>query len=243
MSKIGVRTLLCVPVALLLIPLFVVGCSGKTTTTSTSAVESGATTTASVATADTTGGGTGGDTTSTVAVQGDTTTTGIVIELPTTTSVSETTTTTAGALSSAETKLANGHIKAMGYIDKVWVSGGKRYIRIDYAQMLTGTAARNAAIADGVIGPGDQLDTDYYIQNTSKTKRTFEVSATVKITTSTRWVGGTEKMNTPCTWNAFKSFWGSQAGLNDSEKGLHTRPWWIERDGTVAVKIDEQYLP
>ena len=62
------------------------------------------------------------------------------------------------------------------------------------------------------------------------------------ITTSTRWVGGTEKMNAPCTWNAFKSFWGSQGALNDSEKHLHKSPWWIERSGQVVVKIDEQYL-
>jgi hypothetical protein len=246
MPKIGMRTLICVPAALLLIPLFIAGCGGGAGG-GTSDTASGATTTASVATADTSGGTadtTGAADTTTASQVADTTSTsGIVIELPTTTTLLETTTTIGGSVSSAEKKLANGHYKAMGYIDKVYVSGGKRYIRIDYAVMLTGTAAINAAIADGYINPGEELDNDYYISNTNKQKRTFEVSDSVAIKTSTRWVGGTEKMDTPCSWNDFKSFWGPQSGLNGSEKSLHTRPWWIERDGTSVLKIDEQYLP
>jgi hypothetical protein len=232
-SKVGSLAALGVAAALLPALLSVAGCGGNSTTTTTSAVAPSSTTTTSVATSessDTT------DTTGTTAVADTTTTSGIVIDMTTTTSLAETTTTTE-ALSSAEKVLANGHIKAMGFIDKVYVSGGKRYIRIDYAEMLTGQAAINAAAKDGVT-----LDGDWYISNSSHTKRTFEVSGTVAITTSTRWVGGTEKMNAPCTWNAFKSFWGSQGALNDSEKHLHKSPWWIERSGQVVVKIDEQYL-
>lgn len=237
-AKLGMRTLVCVPAALLLIPLFVAGCGGGTTTTSDT--ESGATTTVSVATGDTTGAA---DTTTTAAPGMDTTTTsGIVIELPTTTTLMETTTTTGGSLSSAEKKLANGHYKAMGFIDKVYVSGGKRYIRIDYAVMLTGAAALEAAIDEGYISPGEELDTDYYISNTNKQKRTFEVSNSVAIRTSTRWVGG-DDMDAACTWSDFKSFWGPAGALDDSEKHLHAMPWWIERDGNVVLKIDEQYLP
>jgi hypothetical protein len=172
-----------------------------------------------------------------------TSTTGIVTTLPSTTSTEPATTTTiTEALSSAETRLANGHIKAMGFIDKVYVKDGKRYISIDYAQMLTGAAAQAAAIAEGFIAPGETLDTDYYISNVNPQKRTFEVSDSAAITTSTRWVAG-EDMNAPCTWADFKSFWGPSAALDDSEKHLHAVPWWIERDGPVVVKIDEQYLP
>jgi hypothetical protein len=172
-----------------------------------------------------------------------TSTSGITTTLSSTTTTElATTTTTTEALSSAETRLSSGHIKAMGFIDKVYVKDGKRYISIDYAQMLTGAAAQAAAIAEGFIGPGETLDSDYYISNVNPQKRTFEVSDSVAITTSTRWVAG-DDMNAPCTWADFKSFWGPSSALDDSEKHLHAVPWWIERDGPVVVKIDEQYLP
>ena len=236
-TRLGSRTFLAASVVLLLLPLLLAGCSlgGKDTTATTTtpaapATEtgsSGAVTTLSVTTMST------GPTT--------TATTGIVITLPTTSSTESTTTTTTVALSSAETLMANGHIKAMGYIDKVYVKGGKRYISIDYAQMLTGDAATAAAIAEGFIDPGESLDTDYYISNINPQKRVFEVSDTVKIATSTRWVPG-EDMGAPCTWAAFKSFWG-MGPFPESEGHLHAMPWWIERDGALVIMIDEQYLP
>ena len=220
---------------LLLLAVFAAGCGGGGGTTTTNAtVGPGSTTTASVATSDSSG------TTASTAVS-TTATSGIVITLPSTTSSSEVTTTTE-ALSSAETLLPSGHIKAMGFISKVYVQGGKRYVTIDYAQMLTGDAATAAAIAEGFIGPGETLDTDYYISNVNPQKRTFEVSGSVAITTSTRWVPG-DDMGAACTWAAFKSFWGPASALSSSEKHLHQVPWWIERDGPLVVKLDEQYLP
>ncbi len=229
-SRLRWRAVLAASVVLLLMALFVVGCSlgGKETTTTVASTtgSSGEPTTSSATTA-----GTGPTTTAT---------TGIVITLPSTSST-ELTTTTTEKLSSAETRLANGHIKAMGYIDKVYVEGGKRYISIDYAEMLTGAEADAAALAAGEIEPGDHVPNDYWIQNDNPQKRTFEVSDSVAITTSTRWVGG-EDMGAPCTWADFKSFWG-MGPLPESEGHLHAMPWWIERDGPLVVKINEQYLP
>ena len=180
--------------------------------------------------------------TTTVTGEVTTATTGIVVTIPSTTTTEAITTTTTEALSSAETRLADGHIKAMGYIDKVYLKNGKRYISIDYAEMLSGAEAIAAAIAAGYISPGEDLPNDYWISNTNPQKRTFEVSNSVAITTSTRWVGG-DDMGAACTWNDFKSFWGPDGALADSEKHLDKMPWWIERDGSVVVKIDEQYLP
>jgi hypothetical protein len=218
----------------MLLSIVVAGCSlgGEDTTTTASSPggSPGVTSTASTAS---------GGTASTGEVV--TSTTGIVISLPSTSSTSGETTTTTEALSSAEIRLSNGHIKAMGFIDKVWVKDGKRYLRIDYASMLTGDAATEAAIAEGFIEPGESLDTDYYISNVNPQKRTFEVSDSVAITTSTRWVPG-EDMGAPCTWADFKSFWGP-GPFPEMEDHLHAVPWWIERDGPVVVKIDEQYLP
>ncbi len=232
-SKSGSRAALGTPVLLVLILVFAAGCgsggSGDTTTTASTAAP-GSTTTVSTAT--------GSSDTTAVTSEVTTTTSGIVIIIPST----ESTTTTTEVLSSAEKKLANGHIKAMGYIDKVYVQDGKRYISIDYAEMLGGQAAIDAAVAAGEIEPGEDLPNDYWISNTNPQKRVFEVSGTVAITTSTRWVSG-DDMGAPCTWNDFKSFWGPAAALGESEKHLKSMPWWIERDGQIVIKIDEQYLP
>jgi hypothetical protein len=204
------------------------GSGGNDTTTTTAAAPPESTTTTGAAVEETT-------TTETIL---ESTTTTSMAEETTTTTVAQETTTTTEKLSSAETRLANGHIKAMGFVDKVWEQGGKRYISIDYAEMLTGQEAIDAALAAGEIQPGEDLPNDYFIRNSSADKRQFEVSDPVDITTSS-WGG---EMNRPVTWTEFKSFWS--ATPPDPEAAfLRDSPWWIERDGQTVVKIDEQYLP
>jgi len=151
------------------------------------------------------------------------------------------TTTTTEALSSAETRLPDGTIKAMGFIDRVWEAGGTRYLSIDYAEMLTGEEARQAAIEAGDLSPGEDLPNDYYIRNVNPKKRQFRVSLSVAITTSTRWAPH-EGMGAPCSWADFMSFWGP-GPLPEGDRHLHAVPWWIVRDGDLVIRIDEQYLP
>ncbi len=200
------------------LPLGATGCGSddETSTTATSAVVDPAATATTLAT-----------TSSTAPVEATTTLS---------------TTTTAGAtgtedLSSAETLLANGNIRAMGFIDQIRFSGTTNYIRIDYAEMLTGDAALAAALEDGAIDAGDDLPNDYYISNTNPLRREFAVSDAVAITTST-WGGIMER---PVTWDVFRSFWS----LSPPPDTTHLRdsPWWIERQGDTIVRIDEQYLP
>jgi len=232
-ARLGSRTFLATSVVLLLIPLLVAGCSlgGKETTATTTTPATPATTTGSSGAATTSSATTASTGPATTA------TTGIVITLPSTSSTESTTTTTTEKLSSAETRLTNGHIKAMGFIDKVYVKDGKRYISIDYAEMLTGPEAVAAAIAAGFLSPGEDLPNDYWIRNDNPQKRTFQVSDSVAITTST-WYGGMEQ---PVTWAQFKSFWNATPPADATH--LREVPWWIERDGPLVVKIDEQYLP
>jgi hypothetical protein len=223
-SRGTVRLGLLIGLLAIAVALTLTGCGkDEATTTTTTAPEPTTITTAPEET-----------TTTTTAVE--TTTSATAPEETTTTSLEETTTTTE-KLSSAETRLPNGHIKAMGFIDKVWEEGGKRYLRIDYAEMLTGQEAIDAAVAAGFIQPGEDLPNDYYIRNTNPQKRTFEVSSPIDITTST-WDGVMEK---PVNWGQFLSFWSSTPP--DGAAHLHEVPWWIERDGPVVIKIDEQYLP
>ena len=153
----------------------------------------------------------------------------------TTTSASGPTTTE--QLSSAETRLPDGTIKGMGYIDKVWVKDGVRYLSIDYAEMLSGEEAKQAAIEDGVIKPGEDLDNDYYIRNQNSKKREFTIAADVTIATQTR-EGGFDQ---PATWEEFLSFWGPKPA--DDANHLKDMPWWIIRDGSEVIDISEQYIP
>jgi hypothetical protein len=160
--------------------------------------------------------------------------------IETTTSLSTTTTggpTSPEELSSAETLQPNGNIRAMGFIDQIRFSGTTNYLRIDYAEMLTGDAAVAAAVEAGVIEPGEDLPNDYFISNVNPQRREFAVSDAVAITTST-WGGVMER---PVTWDEFRSFWS----LDPPPDTTHLRdvPWWIERQGDTIVKIDEQYLP
>jgi len=181
---------------------------------------------------------------STVGLSTSTTEAGEVSSSTTLSASSTTTiasTTTTEALSSAEVRLADGTIKAMGFIDRVWVSGGTRYLSIDYAEMLTGEEARQAAIEAGEIGPAEVLPNDYFIRNVNPKKRQFRVSLSVAITTSTRWPPH-DGMGVPCTWEDFLSFWGP-GPLPEGDRHMCTVPWWIVRDGDLVIRIDEQYLP
>jgi len=206
-------------VALILaLSLLVVGC-GDDEVTSTSA---GSATSATVEA-----------TTSTAAA----TSTSVTTPGTSSSTIGPSSTTTTEALSSAETRLPNGNIRAMGYIDKVWESGGTRHISIDFAEMLTGEEAKAAAVEAGEIAPGEDLPNDYFIRNVNPKKREFTVSNSAVITTATL-SGG---MDEPATWSEFKSFW--TASPPAGAEHLRAMPWWIERDGDKVISIAEQYLP
>lgn len=180
--------------------------------------------------------------TTTTTLPPETTTTLFDIHSVTSSTEPETTTSTTEALSSAETRLPSGHIKAMGYITRVWESSGKRWIEIDYAEFVHDRDEMTRLAREaGEIGPDEEWDLEYYIKNLNPQLRTFQVSDSVVITTSTRWVPG-DDWEAPCTWADFMSFWGP-GPFPESEGHLHAVPWWIERAGRLVVRIDEQYLP
>lgn len=149
-------------------------------------------------------------------------------------STTSSTTTSTTALSSAEQVLPNGHIKALGYVKNVWVSAGTRKLSIDYVQLLWGTAAIKAAIADGVLKPGQNLDNDYYIRNQSPALRTFDVSGSVQIVISV------DGVNQTITWATFLGYW---TGSSQKDKVGRNAPYWIEREGSTIVSINQQFLP
>jgi hypothetical protein len=207
--------------------LLAAGCGrGDTTTTASPPTTQGPSTTATSGVA---------TTTAPPSTSAPITTTPTTVGATTTTSASGPTTTE--QLSSAETRQPDGTIKGMGYIDKVWVKAGVRYLSIDYAEMLSGDAAKQAAIEDGLIKPGEDLDNDYYIRNQNPKKREFTVAADVTIATQTR-EGGFDQ---PATWEEFLSFWGPNPAQDANH--LKDMPWWIIRDGNEVIDISEQYIP
>jgi hypothetical protein len=230
-SRRTVLTVVALGVLALIFALALGACGGTEETTTTTAGQPQATTTTTLA-----GGLTpitepaGGATTTVSLAEGEATTT--------TTPTGGETTTTAKELSPGEEVLPDGHIKVMGFIKNVREKDGKRYVTIDYAEMLTGQAALDAARAAGDIGPDEEVPNDYYISNPSTDKHEFEVSAGAAMTTSS-WHG---EMNKTLTWDVFKSFW-SVSPPDEEASFLRDSPWWIERDGQTVVKIDEQYLP
>jgi hypothetical protein len=159
----------------------------------------------------------------------------VTSESSTTTEASSTTT---EALSSAETRLPNGNIKAMGYIDAAWEEGATRYISIDYAEMLTGQEAVDAAVEAGYIAPGEDLPNDYFIRNDNPQKREFQVADDASLVTVTL-DGGTEEVYVD--WEVFAGFWTEF--VPEGAAHLNAMPWWIERDGDTVISITEQYLP
>lgn len=193
-----------------------------------------------------TGGGSSGSQVTTTGTHGLTTAPPATVASTTSSTAPRATTTTVlpststsplrggGTLSSAETRVRNGHIKAMGFIKRVWVEGGTRKLEIDYAEMLTGDAANQAAVADGVIKPGEHIDNDYYIRNENPLPRVFDVSNDVVIFDDT---GSTGK---PVTWDTFMGYW---QGAQSNPPHMRSAPWWIERDGASVVEIRQQYLP
>ncbi|MBN1319891.1 MAG: hypothetical protein JXA87_03525 [Thermoleophilia bacterium] len=223
----GAATLALTVALMLSVTLGLTGCGDDAESTTTLA-----STSSSVATTATTTP----VTTSVPSTEPPTTTTG-----SSTTATQPSTTTTTEQLSSAETLLPDGTIKGMGFIDRVWEADGVRYLSIDYAEMLTGEEARQAAVEAGEIGPDEDLPNDYYIRNVNPKKREFTVSETVEISTSTRWAPN-DGWDAPCTWADFIGFWGP-GPLPDGDSHLHAVPWWIIRDGTEVKSIQEQYIP
>ncbi len=71
---------------------------------------------------------------------------------------------------------------AFGYVKSVGGGGGSYTLTIDYAELLTGQAAVDAAHEDGAIPPEqDYIENDYYISNKNPKLRTFPISPSVQI--------------------------------------------------------------
>lgn len=176
--------------------------------------------------------------------EGETTTTLEPVSSTTTTTEASAGTSTTIKIDASEDLLSSGHIRACGIITGVWMDGSTRKLEIDYVDFLGGAEADAAAVADGVILPGEHVDNDYYVRNNNTKLRTFTVSGSVVITTYSR-VVPIDIADPSCPWTDFYDFWNLVGPPEPGDVGLSDGLWWIERDSTTdaVVSIEQQWVP
>jgi hypothetical protein len=135
---------------------------------------------------------------------------------------------------SASPALAEG--RSFGYIKSV--DAASSTLVFDLAQIFTGDAANKAAQEDGVIGPGESIDNDYYIRNVNPKLRTVPLSPAVQISII-EWTNCCEHTLSPDIATFAQAFPGP--GPTDDFHGP-TSPYWLTVRNGAIVKVEEQYL-
>lgn len=130
-----------------------------------------------------------------------------------------------------------------GYIRDIDTPSDPARIRFDIAEFLTGDAANEAALADGIISLGDTVPNDYYVRNLSPDLTWIPIGEDVVVTrvSCERGCQG----NVPGDLVPFAQSFGfgvSEPDLSKEYRGALSQYWVTVRDGAV-VAIDEQYVP
>lgn len=114
---------------------------------------------------------------------------------------------------------------------------------VDQAELLTGAAAREAAIADGVIGPDEDLPNDVYIRNADKSTATVPVADDARLTVLSFGSGG-ELVEKSMTLADLEAAFGGGEPVDEiyglGEGGLPANVTVV--DGAVTSVV-QQYLP
>jgi hypothetical protein len=133
------------------------------------------------------------------------------------------------------------------YLDTIDVAALRLEAR--YAEWLSGDEAVRAAREDGVIGPDDDLENDYYIRTTDPTLHSLGLAADPVVVLQACYPDG----EGPCLAmrRVDSATWGRLVA--DPESGYEVTGWWwygtghlpywlTLRDG-VVVQVMEHYLP
>ncbi|MBC8060539.1 MAG: Ig-like domain-containing protein [Clostridiaceae bacterium] len=118
-----------------------------------------------------------------------------------------------------------------GYVQRVYEDGGKRYLEYDEIQFLNGDAAIAAAKKNG-----ETVDNDYYIVNSSKALKTYEISKNAAITLVNLFLEQTQDdlKNVPVSYDQFKNY------INSDKSSTLCK---IQTANDVVLKVDGVYLP
>ncbi len=143
---------------------------------------------------------------------------------------------TAGVTTDA-TKKPVKTVKQFTFVKKVNETGSATSVVADYAQILTGDAAADAAAANGDESPPPN---DYYILNTNKLLRTLKVKPGINVSVATNEDGTSD----PDGHDVSLSEWADYFAAPTSDNaGIRKAPYWIWVKGDTIVKIEQQYLP
>ena len=133
--------------------------------------------------------------------------------------------------------------ETFGYItDFVAVSAGEWALEVDYAQWLFGEEATIAAREDGVIGPEDFIENDYYIRNENPRLRTIPVDQLALV----RLIDATSGPLDSVTISIQEFIKILESGDDGRWYGAATQgtPFWFMVDGDDRIyQVRQQYVP
>ena len=128
--------------------------------------------------------------------------------------------------------------KQIGYISKVYEEGGKKCLRFDDVEFLTGNAAIEAAKKNGdaIYEDGQYVVyDDYYIVNSSKDIKIYVIADNASINLLGCWIDpfNNDINNKPVSYDKFKS-------VSSSHEYILS---YIYTENHVVVKVEGQYTP
>jgi hypothetical protein len=109
-------------------------------------------------------------------------------------------------------------------------------VTFDLAYFYTGDAAIQAAVEDGRIQPGEELDNDSYIRNRNPRLRTLALAPQLDIVII-NWPNCCETAR-----GDLQSFADAFTQATDLYRGAGS-PYWLTVESGGVVKIEEQYIP
>lgn len=141
---------------------------------------------------------------------------------------------------------AEGDGRAVAYVSDVGMDGDRLMATMDFARLLTGPGAEQAARAAGDLADGDALPNDFYISNTDPTATRLEIDANAEIDVQGCFEDGACPTFVPVTRDEwFDLHTGSvpatlPAGFTWYGGGLL---YGIAMEDGVVTTLIEQYLP
>jgi hypothetical protein len=152
------------------------------------------------------------------------------------TAAAEAAKTTAGTTAGSTTTKVTTE-KQFTYIKKVTWSSSKGYQLVaDYAQLLTGKAAADAATAHGDESPPPN---DYYILNDNALLRTFVIPKTATVIVLNFGTGDATKKTTI----SVDQFMDIMPGGTNPQEPWISAPYYITITGGAVTRVEQYYLP
>ena len=133
-----------------------------------------------------------------------------------------------------------GETLLYGRIRTLTRSGGRFELRLDPAYWLSGVTAQRAAVADGVVRPGEPVPNDVYVRDESRRVLSFRVPSAARATVVTHGPGGIGAARISVAELA-----QIVKGRNPKRRPIFGRHlgFWIRVAADTVRSLDQQYHP